>query len=169
MISLDSPRWAELKHAYGSASDIPELLRQLDTFPSSNGNAEPWYSIWSALAHQGDVYSATFAAVPHVVEMLAVDPLRATGDYFHFPAWVEICRRRRSVTVPEDLQPAYFGALAKLPNLVCATAGRTWSEGFLVCALSAIAVSKDSPQIAEAILELTPDSIADFRSWLDSQ
>lgn len=169
MISLDSPRWAELKHAYGPASDIPELLRQLDTFPSSDGTAEPWYSLWSALAHQGDVYSATFAAVPHVVETLATDPLRASEDYFHFPAWVEICRRKNNVIVPEDLQPPYFIALAKLPSLVCAAAGRQWSAGFLVCALSAIAVSKDSPEIAEAILELTPESIVDFRSWLDSQ
>jgi hypothetical protein len=29
MLSLDSPRWSELEHAYGAASDIPSLLRQL--------------------------------------------------------------------------------------------------------------------------------------------
>jgi hypothetical protein len=50
MLSLDSPRWSELRHAYGSASDMPALLRQLGGFPSSRNNEEPWYSIWSALA-----------------------------------------------------------------------------------------------------------------------
>ncbi len=29
MLELDDPRWAELRHAYGFASDIPGLLRQL--------------------------------------------------------------------------------------------------------------------------------------------
>jgi len=41
MISLDSPEWANLKHAYGNASDMPALLRQLETLPSSEGNSEP--------------------------------------------------------------------------------------------------------------------------------
>jgi hypothetical protein len=29
MIDLDDPRWQKLPHAYGGATDIPELLRQL--------------------------------------------------------------------------------------------------------------------------------------------
>lgn len=62
MLSLDSPRWGELEHAYGSAVDVPALLGALRDFPKSEGQREPWFSIWSALAHQGDVYSASFAA-----------------------------------------------------------------------------------------------------------
>ncbi len=54
MLSLDSPRWSELKHAYGDASDIPDLLRQLDDLLSSDDDSEPWFSIWSSLAHQSD-------------------------------------------------------------------------------------------------------------------
>jgi hypothetical protein len=29
LLSLDSPRWAELHHAYGEASDTPALLEAL--------------------------------------------------------------------------------------------------------------------------------------------
>ena len=103
MLSLDSPRWSSLHHAYGSAVDIPELLRQLRELPASEGESEPWFPIWSALAHQGDVYSASFAAVPHVVHALGASPANADGVYFH-PAWVEICRRKKGVEVPEDLR-----------------------------------------------------------------
>jgi len=67
MLSLESPRWSELTHAYGCASDIPALLRQLMAVSDANADEEPWFTLWSALAHQGDVYSASFAAVPHVV------------------------------------------------------------------------------------------------------
>lgn len=89
-LPLDSPRWHELAHAYGKASDIPALLRQLATVPTSDGEREPWFSLWSALAHQGDVHAASFAAVPHVVKALATSPLTADASYFQFPAVVEM-------------------------------------------------------------------------------
>src|SRR5688572_14620061 len=101
MLPLDSPRWSELTHAYGTAEDIPELLRQLKNLPRSHGEEEPWLTLWSSLAHQGDVYSASFAAVPHVIEALARAPERADSSYFQFPAWIEICRAKSAVEVPE--------------------------------------------------------------------
>lgn len=165
MLSLDSPRWSELNHAYGPAFDIPPLLRQLDDLPESNGREEPWFTLWSALAHQGDVYSASFAAVPHVVAALARTPLKASFVYFQFPAWVEICRHRNGTTVPEDLQQAYSEALTKLPALVAASSSLEWDTGFLMCALSAIAAAKGYPSVAEAVQELTPDVASEFMDW----
>jgi hypothetical protein len=160
MVDLDSPEWSTLQHAYGSASDIPDLLRQLESLPNSGGNTEPWFSIWSALAHQGDVYTASFAAVPHIVRFLASDPTAASFVYFQFPAWVEICRRRHAITVPSDLAGDYFDALKKLGSLVCAVIDETWDRDFLVCALAAVAVSKGFALVGEAIQELD-DPIAE--------
>jgi hypothetical protein len=167
-LALDSPTWRDLTHAYGDAADIPELLRQLESLPPSAAyDSEPWFSLWSALAHQGDVYSASFAAVPHVVKVLATDPTRADSSYFHFPAWVEVCRTRTNTPVPSDLAPAYFEALTRLPPLVAASAGqREWDDDLLLCALAAIAASKGGAEVAEAVLELTPEVLADFRQWL---
>src|SRR6185369_5672976 len=92
MLPLDSPRWTELKHAYGDAADIPRLLKELENFPLDQGPLfnGPWHSVWSALAHQGDVYPASFAAVPWIVHFLGVDPLKSGWEYFGFPACVEI-------------------------------------------------------------------------------
>jgi hypothetical protein len=162
MRSLDSTRWSELRHAYGEASNIPALLRQLEGLPQSNGRDEPWFSLWSALAHQGDVYSASFAAVPHVVETLARAPERASSPYFQFPAWVEICRHRKGIPVPNDLQAAYREALNKMPALVAAVSSRDWDEDLLVCALAAIAAAKGYPAVAEATLELTHEVATQF-------
>jgi hypothetical protein len=121
-------------------------------------------SIWSALAHQGDVYSASFAAVPHIIEAIAADQSKASADYFHFPVWVEICKLRKTVSVPADLDTAYVEALAKLPKLVCSAVDFSWSEDFLLCALSAMAIGKKSPDLAEAILEMTPETRTGFRT-----
>ena len=165
MLSLNDPRWSELQHAYGAASDIPALLSQLADLPSSENNREPWFSLWSALAHQGDVYSASFAAVPHVIEALASAPLKAEFSYFQFPAWVEVCRKKSGVEIPEDLKAAYFASLSQLPSLVASAATREWEPEFLCCALSAIAAAKGQTSVAEAVLELTPEVAEEFMAW----
>lgn len=166
MLSLDDLRWTTLEHAYGSAVDIPPLLKKLITdLPSSADDQEPWFSLWSALAHQGDVYSASFAAVPHVINALASAPLKADFSYFQFPAWVEICRKKKSVAIPNDLESAYLESLARLPSLVAAAAPRQWDEDFLLCALSAIAAAKGQTGVAEAVLELSPEVAEEFMEW----
>jgi hypothetical protein len=166
MLDLQSPRWAELEHAYGAATDIPALLVRLREIPSSLGHAEPWFSLWSALAHQGDVYSASFAAVPHVVATFAQAPLSADASYLQFPAWVEICRVKRQVPIPQDLRTSYFESMARLPVLVGAASGRPWEPEFLACALAAVAAAKGHPEVAEAALELSSAAVAQqFLEW----
>jgi len=168
-LPLDSSRWGELEHAYGYASDIPDLLRKLDSVPSAVGDQEPWFSLWSALAHQNDVYSASFAAVPHVVRALASAPLTADSTYFQFPAVVEAWRHEKQTPVPEDLQVAYFAALAALPGLVAQASAREWDGDFLACALSAVAAAKGFGNVAAAVLELTPEVADEFTEWFYSR
>ena len=166
MLSLGSTRWSELQHAYGSASNIPPLLERLRTLPKADGQAEPWFTLWSALAHQGDVYSASFAAVPYVVEALAANPSEADPAFFQFPAWVEICRAKSQIAIPQDLKQSYFESLARLPSLVAQASSRQWEAGFLACALSAIAAAKGQHAIAEAVLEISSHQVAEkFLEW----
>ena len=170
MLSLDSPRWDELNHAYGSAGDIPALLRQLDSFPTYSGyRDEPWFSLWSALAHQGDVYSASFAAVPHVVRVLASDPIKADFNFFAFPAWVEICRQRKSVAIPSDLEADYFESLSRLPSLAAVALSESRDETLVRCALGAIAAASGHVELADAIQELEPTVLSEFREWLETR
>jgi hypothetical protein len=163
---LDDPHWSELTHAYGAAGDIPALLLQLESLPAAAGDAEPWFSLWSALAHQGDVYPASFAAVPHVVQALSRCPEKADATYFQFPAWVECCRARRKIEIPGDLAEAYRLALARLPFLVAEASRRPWEDdGFMQCALAAIAAAKGQALVAEAILELDQNVAQPFLDW----
>jgi hypothetical protein len=60
-------KWSELRDAYGPADDIPRLLAQLDPDP----RAEVWGELWVRLCHQGSVYSASFAAIPCLVQAAA--------------------------------------------------------------------------------------------------
>lgn len=67
---LDAVPWAELTHAYGSAGDVPALLRALFTGPRKS-LAEVDHELWSCINHQGSVYPATPAAVPFLARAAA--------------------------------------------------------------------------------------------------
>jgi hypothetical protein len=170
VLSLHSPRWQELEHAYGKAGNIPALLERLAALPKDEGESEPWFAIWSALAHQGDVYSASFAAVPHVIAALSKSPETAHQSYFHFPAWVEICRAKQAIEVPRELHEPYFSSLSRLPQLAAVAATKPWERGFLACALAATAAAKGEHAIAEAILEMAEEGTAEeFLEWHSEQ
>jgi hypothetical protein len=69
------------------------------------------------------------------------------------------------VEIPEDLADAYFSSLARLPHLVSEASNRPWDVDFLRSVLSAIAVTKGYPAIAEAITELSTEVAVDFMQW----
>lgn len=171
MPELSSPRWGELHDAYGNAARIPWLLQQLSDLPADEDDAEPWFSLWSALAHQGDVYAASFAAVPYVISELASAPHGASEVYFHFPARIEICRHKNGVMVPDELKEAYADALARLPALVAAAAaGRPWSTALSACALAAVAAAKGQHEQAEVLLEMSSsETTEELLEWMDAR
>jgi hypothetical protein len=74
---LDDVPWKSLHHAYGSAEDVPELLRDL---ARSDGRQEKaLYALFGNILHQGTVYEASSHAVPFLVE-LAAEPTIARRD-----------------------------------------------------------------------------------------
>lgn len=70
LAGLDDRPWGDVEHAYGSAEDVPAVLRALaDDDPATAGAAlhELYGNIW----HQGTVYAATVEAVPFLARLAA--------------------------------------------------------------------------------------------------
>ncbi|MEU6192774.1 hypothetical protein [Streptomyces sp. NPDC047061] len=67
---LDRVDWSRLCHAYGSAEDVPALLRDLAS-PVEETAAEAEQELWSSIVHQGTVYPATAPAVPFLARLVA--------------------------------------------------------------------------------------------------
>jgi hypothetical protein len=164
MLPLDSVRWSSLNHAYGSAADIPKLLRQLESLPPCVAYGdEPYFSLWSALCHQGDVYTASFAAVPRVVNAISHDPQHAPLTLLQIVTCIEIARSQKNgPDVPPDLLADYSESLAQIPDLVARAAKANWNDIYCPVALAAVAAAKGFCSLAEALLELDPPSINDF-------
>ena len=69
---LDEIDWYSLGHAYGDASDVPDMIRGL----ASKDDAEreqAWNELIGSVRHQGDVYDTTPVVVPFLIEILS-DP-----------------------------------------------------------------------------------------------
>jgi len=67
LIDLDDTIWSELRHAYGNASSIPQTLREM--YSGDDVADEKFLGFTNAVSHQGSVYSASFAAFPHLVKI----------------------------------------------------------------------------------------------------
>ncbi|MBL7497077.1 HEAT repeat domain-containing protein [Frankia sp. CNm7] len=76
---LDAIDWASMHHAYGTAEEVPRLLRALRS-PDADERKKALDRFYGAVHHQGDVYACTAASVPFLVEMArdATTPDRAS-------------------------------------------------------------------------------------------
>ena len=64
MLELGDPRWDELKSGYHLAYDPRSALDLL-----KSDSAAAWSELWEELHHQGDVDTASYASVPHIVHI----------------------------------------------------------------------------------------------------
>ena len=74
---LDAIHWAELHHAYGPASNVPDLIRSL-LLDDPEIIEETLDSLYGTIWHQGTVYQATAYAVPFLIELLDSEAEQAT-------------------------------------------------------------------------------------------
>jgi hypothetical protein len=111
VLSLDDPRWATLRHAYGTAQDVPDMLRRLAE------TKDAWDEIWSALCHQGSIYSASYAAAPHIVEMARRVPPRQRVTFCVFLGCVA-SPRPEDDAVPTELADDLREAASAASRLV---------------------------------------------------
>jgi hypothetical protein len=163
MLPLNDPRWNDLQHAYGGAADIPELLRALETStgPKKSYQDEPWYSLWSSLCHQGDVYTASYAAVPHVVEIARGATAPVDSSFLQLPTAIEVARRGgRGPEVPAEYADDYHQAIVDLCEIVSLHRKAPWDQSMLLSAAAAQAVAKGHIDVAAALLNLDDAWIA---------
>ena len=104
--------WTTLRHAYGPAGNIPALLaRARSASPPVDYRSEPWFTLWSSLYHQDDIYSASYAAVPELIA-IAAERRDLAPESLYLAASIEL--RRNEAGAPElplSLKAAYEHSL----------------------------------------------------------
>src|SRR5690242_12178995 len=67
---LDAVPWPDLEHAYGSASDVPDLLRKL-LEPDPRVRSDGLSTLYSNVFHQGTRFPVAPYVVPFLIELCA--------------------------------------------------------------------------------------------------
>ncbi|GHE02989.1 HEAT repeat domain-containing protein [Streptomyces alanosinicus] len=75
---IDEVDWASLRHAHGSAEDVPGWLRSLASADTVE-RATALDGMYGALHHQGCVYDSTLACVPFLLSLAAREELPDRG------------------------------------------------------------------------------------------
>ncbi|MCP3997555.1 MAG: hypothetical protein GY722_21210 [bacterium] len=145
--------WSKLEHAYGDASDVPKLLEGL----APDSNDPIWLELWSRLCHQGTVYSASFAALPHLAEFAGtLDPAER-----HPPLWLAAAIAS-CPSIPDFVPDGGRDSYAEVRDRLKGLASESLSavplpEGEFGALLHAVAVFSGDASIGQAILDISSD------------
>ncbi len=142
---LDAVEWQALSHAYGVAVDVPDQLRAVAGGDRSAAE-QALFELYGSLWNQGNVYSATAAALPFLIELSTAEPLDASlrvdvlvllvrigagagGDPIHRQRALEFLDQGRDALAPlldceqSELRVAVAGLAAVFP-----TPARGWAR-----------------------------------------
>ena len=154
MLDVTSPRWRELTQTYGTAEDIPRLLDALATHEYEAERQELWFGLWATLCPEGNVQTAAYASVPHV---LRIARARTAGEQvaaLHFAASVETARHIAGAPpIPHELVPAYALAVESLPAMVASLADSPWDEPTARIMAAALLAGKRHAALARTLLD----------------
>ncbi len=155
MLQLDSPHWSDLLQAHGTAEDIPRLIEALAAVDGETERSELWFGVWSTLCPGDSIYSAAFAAAPH---LLAIGANRGGQDLvaaLHVIAQIETLRHLTGApSIPDDLVLAYATAVESMPGLVASSVNVPWDTLTAQILAGALLAGKRQPALARAILSL---------------
>jgi hypothetical protein len=116
---MDILDWSKLEAAYGSAANVPSLLASARTAPApETEESDPWFGLWQSLFHQGDVYTASYAAVPELVEIAANRTDDGGAECLFLAAMIELRRHEyEAPAIPPVLRPTYEAAVRAASSL----------------------------------------------------
>lgn len=149
-LSLDGPEWSGLHQAYGAATDIPKLLKQLNTGDLGSVLVE----LWSKLCHQGDIYPASIAAVPFLVDAAKHRSDNRWIEILHLAAGIEAARLLKEFPLDNHLEKAYRRAIGQGLMLCAQRLDAELAPGWEPALPSIIETFRGFPRAGEAILSL---------------
>lgn len=105
------------------------------------------------MCHQGDTYSASYAAVPHLVRIAKLPAFKFRYDPLLLIASIELARlEQRGPAIPEDLVAEYEQALGEARELAEAAVSHAWDEDSWTAFAGSIAALRGDAAQARAIL-----------------
>ncbi|MEO0481583.1 MAG: hypothetical protein AAF196_19095 [Planctomycetota bacterium] len=123
-----------------------------------------WDELWEGLYHQGDIGLASYAVVPHLVQIYEGhgEPSWRT---FGFACAVEVARDSdRNPDLPDWLRRPYDAAWETLGTLALRDLARSTDPLLTRTALGVLAFSRGLREVGCVLAEFTDDELDELRS-----
>lgn len=119
MLPLDSHRWKELRQAYGPAKDTPGHIKAMAKSAPKEiiDGKSAWSEVWNSLCHQYSTYTATYAAIPHLVSIAEQGSLEMRLEALVFCGTVSAFGKMEGGPPPDDLVEPYESAMKRMGTL----------------------------------------------------
>lgn len=158
MLPLDSPRWSQLTHAYGSADDIPLLLQAIVKVPYSTDSHSPWQELYDALCHQFSIETASYAAFPYLISFAEKAKGKARCEFLDLASAIEAIRHiPHQPGFPRGLKKAYMDALRRAPMVAEELLADRWDTQQMRSLLGMIAIFRGHPKLGFSLQCSTDD------------
>lgn len=146
-LSLDDPRWSELKCRSGSAAHVPEELRYLLAHPH---DLEKFTELWPYLCSEGTTWSAAYATTPYVIDIAKQLPAK---DLFEHVFFIGVCQMDgvEERDCPEYLLEAHRQAVEDALPLVGTVVPCNLSSRDTLHLLATIAALKGYPKLSDML------------------
>lgn len=156
--------WSQYDDAYGVANNVPQLLKSL-----IQKEEKAWFNIWSHLCHQGTVYSATFIAIPFIVDFFAknIEANKEDFDYYLFAASVELFFYECEIDIgvfnlnPEEIQ-SYYQSLELLDSIIPQFLKENTNSDCVLSALSYQAVRTKQFTLSQFLINVDKNQLPNF-------
>lgn len=114
MLAFDDPRWAAMCGGYRVPYDPRPVLKALRT---GGDQRSAWEEFWNELHHQGDVGEASYAVVPHLVDIQKANG-NLDWNFYVLVSTIELERHRKAnPRIPDWLHTDYKAAWADMAQL----------------------------------------------------
>jgi hypothetical protein len=154
MLALDNERWSLLHTAYGNGTAVAQWLARLSGELDQARKYWEEFDHYGYLCHQETVYTASYAAVPHLVELvrklppterhhLGIGILYFVGDVAGCSSrdgvWLSgyTPQRFQAAPIPDDLLVDYRAALDQADELIAESIKQADQEELLAAMFAA--------------------------------
>ena len=159
MLNLSDPRWSALQGGYRVAYDPRPALARLE---QGRELAATWAELWQELYHQGDVGTASYAAVPHLVRVHRIRDVADWNTYALIGAVEQARSAARNPAMLPWLKDGYDQAWRELPAVAMRDLSRSEDRTLTQAALGVVATARGLRRAGELLLDFTEDELAEM-------
>lgn len=169
MISLDDKIWKDLTSGYKILYDVSPVLKRLEITNDPSTEDEIWKELWEELHHQGDIGTASYLTIPHLIR-IAKAKRKIDFNIFGLFSTIEIQRHvEGNPEIPSEFRNDYLNSFKEIVELAQLIENDNWDNTLTSCVLSAIAVSKGQIKLGKILLDLEDsDMIDSFEEFLEN-